>query len=157
MSLQAMDWNEIAHSYSRVENSRKEIVFPFVRDKLKESRPARLLDFGCGDGTFAMMCRDLARAIFNYDISPEMNLLARETCTSAANISLLATLDEADPESMDAITMNAVWMCPRISARRRLLPVSSSSSSSQRQNGWMPPSGSNPPDWSRFLLRVLMV
>jgi SAM-dependent methyltransferase len=111
MSLHAMDWNEIAHSYSQAENSRKEIVFPFVRDKLKESRPARLLDFGCGDGTFAMMCRDLARAIFNYDISPEMNLLARETCMSASNIALLAALDEADPESMDAIIMNAVWMC----------------------------------------------
>ena len=111
MSLHAMDWNEIAHSYSQVENSRKEVVFPFVRDKLKKLRPARLLDFGCGDGTFAMMCRDLAREIFNYDIAPEMNLLARETCASASNIALLAALDEADTESMDAITMNAVWMC----------------------------------------------
>jgi hypothetical protein len=36
-----------------VENSRKEIVFPLVRDKLKESRPAGLLDFGCGEETFA--------------------------------------------------------------------------------------------------------
>ena len=53
MSLHAMDWNEVAHSYSQVENSRKEIVFPFVRDKLKESRPAGLLDFGCGEETFA--------------------------------------------------------------------------------------------------------
>src|ERR1700730_9662488 len=111
MGLHAMDWNEIAHSYSRVENSRKEDVFPFVRDKLKELRPARLLDFGCGDGTFAMMCRELARESFYYYIATEMNLLARETCAIASNIALLAALDEADPESMDAITMNAVWMC----------------------------------------------
>jgi hypothetical protein len=56
-----MDWNEIAHSYSQVENPRKEIFFPFVRDKLNEPRPAKLLDFGCGDGTFAMMPRSGAR------------------------------------------------------------------------------------------------
>ena len=106
-----MDWNEIAQSYSQVENSRKEIVFPFVRDRLKELRPARVLDFGCGDGTFAMLCRDVADEIFNYDIAPEMNALARETCAGAANISLLASLDDVDRESVDAVTMNAVWMC----------------------------------------------
>jgi SAM-dependent methyltransferase len=111
MSLHPMDWNEIARSYSHVENSRRTIVFPFVRDRLKESKPVRLLDFGCGDGAFSLMCRDVAGAIFNYDISAEMNSLARESCAGVAGISVLATLDEVDPGSLDAITMNAVWMC----------------------------------------------
>ena len=111
MSLHPMDWNEIARSYSNVENSKRTTVFPFLRDRLKESNPARVLDFGCGDGAFSLMCRDVAPAIFNYDISIEMSSLAREACAGLAGISVLATLDELDPGSIDAITMNAVWMC----------------------------------------------
>jgi SAM-dependent methyltransferase len=106
-----MDWNEIARSYSNVENARRTIVFPFVRDRLKESKPDRLLDFGCGDGEFSLMCRDVACAIFNYDLSTEMSALARETCHGIPGVSVLSALDELWPESIDAITMNAVWMC----------------------------------------------
>jgi SAM-dependent methyltransferase len=106
-----MDWNEIARSYSNVENSRRTIVFPFVRARLEESKAARLLDFGCGDGAFSLLCRDVAATIFNYDISTEMSALAREACAGLAGISVLATLEELDPGSIDAVTMNAVWMC----------------------------------------------
>jgi SAM-dependent methyltransferase len=106
-----MDWNDVARPYSHVENSRRAIVFPFIRERLKESSPGTLLDFGCGDGAFSLMCSDLAATIFNYDLSAEMSLLARETCSGASNICVVASLNELDPASMDAITMNAVWMC----------------------------------------------
>ena len=111
MTSHPMDWNEVARSYSTVENTRKPNVFPFLREQLERSKPGRLLDFGCGSGVFALMCRDLAGAIFNYDISAEMRSLASEAASGIANISVLSTLDELQPESIDVITMNAVWMC----------------------------------------------
>ncbi len=106
-----MDWNEVAQSYSHVENSRRTIVFPFIRERLEDLKPGTLLDFGCGDGAFSLLCRDLARTICNYDKAEEMSALAREACRGVANIRVVASLEEIGSASLDAITMNAVWMC----------------------------------------------
>src|ERR1700722_2487708 len=58
-----MDWNDVARPYSHVENSRRAIVFPFIRERLKESSPGTLLDFGCGDGAVARSRRETRSAL----------------------------------------------------------------------------------------------
>ncbi len=57
--MKASDWNVIGPEYSKVNDSRRETVFSFIRDRLRELKPSHLLDYGGGDGKFALGCAEL--------------------------------------------------------------------------------------------------
>lgn len=106
------DWNRVAEQFSKLrEESRLQLVFPFVRDLLVERGVKTLLDYGGGDGRFALSLKLAGIShIAVYDPSEQMRSLAQEIC-AGNDIRILAALDHLHDHSFDAVTLNAVWMC----------------------------------------------
>jgi len=53
--MDVTDWNAIADAYFEVDDPHERAVLTFVREKLETLQPKRLLDYGGGDGKFAIL------------------------------------------------------------------------------------------------------
>ena len=51
------DWNAIADAYFEIDDPEGRAVLTFIREKLTKLQPKRLLDYGGGDGKFAVPVR----------------------------------------------------------------------------------------------------
>jgi trans-aconitate methyltransferase len=107
------DWNAIADVYSEIDDPEERAALAFIRDKLTTLSPKRLLDYGGGDGKFAVMCAESLslQEIVTYDPAPRMTSLARSVCTDFKQIRATATIEEIQSGTFDVVTFNAVWMC----------------------------------------------
>jgi ubiquinone/menaquinone biosynthesis C-methylase UbiE len=104
-----MDWNSKAEQYSIIQDTRRQIVFPWVRDFIASMGCRSLLDFGCGDGDFARMCASIQGLdIIIYDPAPNMCEIARKNTARIANIHVM---DKIPEQSFDVATLLTVWMC----------------------------------------------
>lgn len=108
------EWDECADTYSRIQDSRRNTVFAWLRGRLQELVPDRVLDYGAGDGAFAALCADLPiKEIVTYDPAPNMVRLAAVNCGRLTNVTVSGNTAHLRAHSFDVVTMNAVWMCLR--------------------------------------------
>lgn len=111
--MNVTDWNAIADAYSAINDPQERPVLSFIRDKLTTLQPKRLLDYGGGDGKFAVLCAETLslEEIVTYDPAPRMTTLARSLCAGLKQIRVTETTHEIQPGTFDAVTFNGVWMC----------------------------------------------
>jgi ubiquinone/menaquinone biosynthesis C-methylase UbiE len=105
------DWNSISSLYNGIADTRLTTVFQFVRSLVVNLRAGSLLDFGCGDGRFGLMCAKDFQRVVNFDLAPSMLDEARRNAEGVSNISTVNSICECPDHSFDVVTMNAVWMC----------------------------------------------
>ena len=107
------DWDAIADAFFHVDDPHERAVLTFVRDRLANLQPKRLLDYGGGDGKFAILCAESLpiQEIVTYDPAPRMTALARSLCADFKQIRIADTISEFQSGTFDAVTFNGVWMC----------------------------------------------
>src|SRR5919204_1230831 len=111
--MNVTDWNAIADAYSDMDDPEEHAVLAFVREKLTKFQPKRLLDYGGGDGKFAVMCAESLslQDIVTYDPAPRMTSLALSLCGDFKQIRVTDSTREIQSGIFDVVTFNAVWMC----------------------------------------------
>jgi len=107
------DWNAIADAYFEMDDPQERSVLAFVQEKLAILQPRRLLDYGGGDGKFAVLCAESLslQEIVTYDPAPRMTSLARSLCADFKQIRVTDATREIQSGIFDVVTFNAVWMC----------------------------------------------
>jgi SAM-dependent methyltransferase len=107
------DWNAIADAYSEIDDPEGCTVLAFVREKLTTLRPKRLLDYGGGDGKFAVLCAETLplQEVVTFDPAPRMTSLARSLCANFKQICVTDAIQEIESGKFDVVTLNGVWMC----------------------------------------------
>jgi SAM-dependent methyltransferase len=107
------DWNAIADAYSEIDDPEGRTVLAFVREKLTTLRPKRLLDYGGGDGKFAVLCAETLplQEVVTFDPAPRMTSLARSLCANFKQIRATEAIQEIESGKFDVVTLNGVWMC----------------------------------------------
>ena len=107
------DWNAIADAYSEMDDPEERAVLTFVREKLTTLQPKRLLDYGGGDGKFAVLCAETLplQEVVTYDPAPGMTSLARSLCADFKQIHVTDAIQEIESGKFDVVTLNGVWMC----------------------------------------------
>src|SRR5204863_7934300 len=78
------DWNAIADAYFEIDDPEGRAVLTFIREKLTTLQPKRLLDYGGGDGKFAVLCAESLplQKIVTYDPAPRLTSFARALCAN---------------------------------------------------------------------------
>ena len=111
--MNVTDWNAIADAYSEMDDPEERGVLTFIRGRLGTLQPKRLLDYGGGDGKFAIMCAESLslQEIVTYDPAPRMTSLARSLCADFKQIRVADAPQDIQAGTFDVVTFNAVWMC----------------------------------------------
>jgi ubiquinone/menaquinone biosynthesis C-methylase UbiE len=97
--------------YAKIAEARIAVVFPKIGQLLRQQKAKTVLDFGGGDGLFLQKClpRTVKRAI-HFDASANMRALAKARLGASARYSVVASTGKLPAQSLDAVTMIAVWM-----------------------------------------------
>jgi SAM-dependent methyltransferase len=129
------DWNAIADAYFDVDDPHERPVLTFVREKLTAFQPKRLLDYGGGDGKFAVLCAESlpVQQIVTFDPASRMTSLAQFLCTDFKQIRVTEATQEIQSGTFDVVTFNAVWMC--LTSRETCLETLSEIARLLRSNG----------------------
>src|SRR3954454_16778143 len=111
--MNVTEWNAIADAYSEIDDPEERAVLTFIRGRLSTIQPKRLLDYGGGDGKFAVMCAESLspQEIVTYDPAPRMTALARSLCADFKQIHVTDAIEEVQSGIFDVVTFNGVWMC----------------------------------------------
>src|SRR6266487_897398 len=111
--MKLTDWDAIADAYFDMDDLQERSVVAFIREKLATLQPKRLLDYGGGDGKFAVLCAESLplQEIVTYDPAPRMRSLARSLCANFKQIRVTDAIQEIESGIFDVVTFNAVWMC----------------------------------------------
>src|SRR5438067_8585518 len=138
------DWNAIADAYFEMDDPEGRSVLTFIREKLTTLQPKRLLDYGGGDGKFAVLCAESLslQEIVTYDPAPRMTSLARSLCANFKQIRVTGAIQEIQSEIFDIVTLNAVWMC--LASREACLNTLSNIARLLRSNGRLVASVTHP-------------
>ena len=138
------DWNAIADAYSEMDDPEERAVLTFIREKLTKLQPKRLLDYGGGDGKFAVLCAESLsiQEIVTYDPAPKMTALARSLCADFKQIRVTGAIEEIQSGIFDVVTFNAVWMC--LTTREACLDTLSAIARLLRSNGCLIASVTHP-------------
>ena len=142
--MNVTDWNAIADAYSEIDDPEGRAVLTLIRDKLATLRPKRLLDYGGGDGKFAVLCAETLplQEIVTYDPAPRMTSLARSLCADFKQIRVSETIEEIESGIFDVVTFNGVWMC--LTSREACLDVLSDIARLLRSDGRLVASVTHP-------------
>ena len=119
-------------------------VLVFIRKKLATLQPKRLLDYGGGDGKFAVLCTESLplQEIVTYDPAPRMTSLARSLCANFKQIRVTDAIQEIESGIFDVVTFNAVWMC--LASREACLDALKKITRLLRSNGHLVASVTHP-------------
>src|SRR5438552_14176748 len=142
--MNVTNWNAIADAYFEIDDPEGRAVLTFIRDKLATLRPKRLLDYGGGDGKFAVLCAETLplQEIVTYDPAPRMTSLARSLCADFKQIRVSETIEEIESGIFDVVTFNGVWMC--LTSREACLDVLSDIARLLRSDGRLVASVTHP-------------
>lgn len=141
--MNVTDWGAIADAYFEMDDPEERAVLAFVRGKLATLQPKRLLDYGGGDGKFAVLCAEslLLQEIVTYDPAPRMTSLARSLCANFKQIRVSGAIEEISG-IFDVVTFNAVWMC--LTSRQACLDTLKKIARLLRSNGTLVASVTHP-------------
>lgn len=133
--MKVTDWNAIADAYSEIDDPEERAVLNFIRKKLATLQAKRLLDYGGGDGKFAVLCAESLslQEIVTYDPAPRMTSLARSVCADLKQIRVTEATREIESGIFDVVTFNGVWMC--LTSRKACLDTLSEIARLLRSNG----------------------
>ncbi len=109
------EWSKIALEYSNLEEARRNLVFPLVREIIQSVGTKTVLDFGCGDGHLlrdAIDAGEIHNGI-NYDPAIGMYQLAKKEAGYRSSLKVINSLDSIEPSSIELVTSIAVWMCQK--------------------------------------------
>jgi ubiquinone/menaquinone biosynthesis C-methylase UbiE len=111
--MNVTDWNAIADGYSEIDDPEGRAVLVYIRDKLTTLQPNRLLDYGGGNGKFAVLCAESVplQEVVTYDPAPRMASIARSICAGFKQIRVAEATEEIQSGTFDVATFNGVWMC----------------------------------------------
>jgi len=142
--MNVTDWNTIADAYFEMDDPEGRSVLTFIREKLRAFQPKRLLDYGGGDGKFAILCAESLslQEIVTFDPAPKMTSLARSLCADFKQIRVTETINEIKPGIFDVVTLNGVWMC--LTSREACLNTLSEIAKLLRPNGHLIASVTHP-------------
>jgi SAM-dependent methyltransferase len=142
--MNVTDWNAIADAYFDMDDPQERAVLAFIREKLTTLQPKRLLDYGGGDGKFAVLCAESLslQEIVTYDPAPRMTSLARSLCANFKQIRVTEAIEEIQSGIFDVVTFNAVWMC--LTSREACLDTLSGIARLLRSNGRLVASVTHP-------------
>jgi SAM-dependent methyltransferase len=142
--MNVTDWNAIADAYSEIDGPEGRAVLTFIREKLTTLQPKRLLDYGGGDGKFAVLCAEslAVQEIVTYDPSARMTSLARSLCADFKQIRVADATQKIRSGIFDVLTFNAVWMC--LTTREACLDALSEIARLLRSNGHLIASVTHP-------------
>lgn len=142
--MNVTNWNAIADAYSDIADPQERAVLTFIREKLTTLQPKRLLDYGGGDGQFAVLCAESLQLqeIVTYDPAPRMTSLARSLCADFKQIRVTGTIEEIQSGIFDVVTFNGVWMC--LTSRAACLGALSEVARFLRPNGRLVASVTHP-------------
>jgi len=129
---------------SSIHDPQERAVLAFIRAKLTTLQPKRLLDYGGGDGKFAVLCAESLplEEIVTYDPAPRMTSLARSLCANFKQIRVTDAIMEIQSGIFDVVTFNGVWMC--LTSRAACLDVLSGIARLLRSNGRLVASVTHP-------------
>jgi SAM-dependent methyltransferase len=104
---------DLAETFAGVADDRRITVFPLLLERIRElSAGGRLLDYGGGNGEFAVLAGDLPLAgIVTYDLSPAMTELAAGRLERQSRLVAVGATSDLGSQSFDVVTCNGVWMC----------------------------------------------
>jgi SAM-dependent methyltransferase len=138
------NWNAIADAYFEIDDPEGRAVLALVREKLTTLQPKRLLDYGGGDGKFAVLCAESlsVQEIVTYDPAPRMTSLARSLCANFKQIRVTDAIREIQSGIFDVVTFNAVWMC--LTCRKACLETLKKIARLLRSNGRLVASVTHP-------------
>lgn len=138
------DWNAIADAYFDIDDPQERAVLAFIREKLATLQPKRLLDYGGGDGKFAVLCAESLslQEIVTYDPAPRMTSLAHSLCAAFKQIRVAESIEEIQSGIFDVVTFNAVWMC--LTSREACLDTLEKIARLLRSNGHLVASVTHP-------------
>src|SRR5438552_15702012 len=110
--MNVTDWNAIADAYFNMDDPQERPVLAFIRDKLATLQPKRLLDYGGGDGKFAVLCAQSLplQEIVTYDPAPRMTSPARSLWAVFKQVRLTESTEEIQSGIFDVLTINPVWL-----------------------------------------------
>src|SRR5436305_6981384 len=133
--MKLTDWNAIADAYFHMDDPQGRSVLAFIREKLATLQPKRLLDYGGGDGKFAVVCAQSLplQEIVTYDPAPRMTSLARSLRANFKQIHVTNAIQEIESGIFDVVTLNGVWMC--LTSRKACLDVLKNIARLLRPNG----------------------
>jgi SAM-dependent methyltransferase len=142
--MNVTDWNAIADAYSEINDPEERAVLTFIREKLTTLQPKRLLDYGGGDGKFAILCAESLslQEIVTYDPAPRMTSLARSLCADFKQIRVTDAIEEIQSGTFDVATFNGVWMC--LTSRKACVGALSEIAGLLRSNGRLVASVTHP-------------
>src|SRR6059058_137589 len=142
--MNVTDWNAIADAYFEMDDPQERSVLAFIREKLTTLQPKRLLDYGGGDGKFAVLCAESLplQEIVTYDPAPRMTSLARSLCANFKQIRVTDAIQEIESGIFDVVTFNAVWMC--LASREACLDALKKIARLLRSNGHLVASVTHP-------------
>ena len=142
--MNVTDWNAIADAYFDMDDPQGRSVLAFIREKLATLQPKRLLDYGGGDGKFAVLCAESLplQEIVTYDPAPRMTSLARSVCANFEQIRVTDAIQEIESGIFDVVTFNAVWMC--LASREACLDTLKKIARLLRSNGHLVASVTHP-------------
>lgn len=142
--MNVTNWNAIADAYSDINDPQERPVLAFIREKLTTLQPKRLLDYGGGDGKFAVLCAETlsCQEIVTYDPAPRMTSLAHSVCADFKQIRVAEAIEEIQSGTFDVVTFNGVWMC--LTSRQACLDALSVIARLLRSNGRLVASVTHP-------------
>jgi SAM-dependent methyltransferase len=142
--MNVTDWNAIADAFFDVDDPEGRAVLAFIREKLTTLQPKRLLDYGGGDGKFAVLCAESLslQEIVTYDPAPRMTSLARSLCADFKQIRVTEATEEIQSGIFDVVTFNGVWMC--LTSHKACLDALSAIARLLRPNGRLVASVTHP-------------
>ena len=142
--MKVTDWNAIADAYFDMDDPHERAVLRFIREKLTTLQPKRLLDYGGGDGKFAVFCAESLslQEIVTYDPAPRMTSLARSVCADFKQIRVTDAIEQIESRIFDVVTFNGVWMC--LTSREACLDTLSEIARLLRSNGRLVASVTHP-------------
>lgn len=109
--MSVFSWEESAAQFTRVADSRRSIVFPFVRSRLVALKPREVLDYGGGDGEFAALCAsEKSLRITMFDPSLTMRELARQRLQRVPGVKIEADRAGLPANHFNVVVQIAVWM-----------------------------------------------
>jgi SAM-dependent methyltransferase len=109
--MERLDWQNNTEEYFLIKNEARHIILhPEIIKYINEKKPAKILDFGCGDGSLLMnLDNSFTGEITLYDINKDVLSIAQNNL-SHLNTKIISTFNDIPEDSFDLIILSCVLL-----------------------------------------------